>query len=265
MLLSLPDNWSVNVAWICSQSCNAGRDKVTRILKELQKSGYMVKRLAKDAHGRITGTDWDVHPEPTAVQLETRATGKPSSGKSDTTNKDSQEERELQNNYVRKPRTKKPEAFKLFFEQYPVHRKGGTDATAWKKWKAEKLTDQDAELALAWVMRANQVAGWSESNFVKGITKFIAERMWLTPVERVTNGISNQCGTQSDQPTDIYADRQARLDQWEQQMLAGANEQCKNAMGSDAGDLRQQVEPGQRGYAADRPAITLVDSDWQAE
>ena len=96
MLLSLPDNWSVNVAWICNQSCNAGRDKVTRILKELQKSGYMVKRLAKDTHGRITGTDWDVHPEPTSVQLETRTTEKPSSGKSDTTNKDSQEERELQ-------------------------------------------------------------------------------------------------------------------------------------------------------------------------
>lgn len=266
MLLSLPDNWSVNVAWICNQSGNAGRDKVTRILKELQAAGYMVKRLAKDKSGKITGTDWDVHPYPITEQLETRCTEKPSYGESDTTNKGLYKKGELQNNPVRKTRTKKPEAFKQFFEQYPEHRKGGTDSTAWKKWKSERLTESDADKALAWIMRANQVARWSDSKYVKGITKFIEERMWLTPVEKITNGISDQCGTKSNQPAaDIYAERQAKLDQWEQQMLAGANEQCKNALGQDAGDLRQQMEPGQWGDAADRPAITLDDSDWQTE
>ena len=264
MLLSLPDNWSVNVAWICSQSGSAGRDKVTRILKELQAAGYMVKRLAKDESGKITGTDWDVHPYPATEQLETRRTEKPSSGESDTTKKGLYKERELQNNPVRKPRTKKPEAFKLFFEQYPEHRKGGTDATAWKKWKSEKLAEQDAELALAWVMRANQVQGWSVSNFVKGITKFIEERMWLTPVEKVTNGISDQRSAKGNQQSSEspHDRRQRELQEWYQRQTSRDEPQCGDGLGSNDGDVQQQVGIEEWGDAAGGSEITLDDGDW---
>jgi phage replication O-like protein O len=36
-------------------------------------------------------------------------------------------------------RIKKPQAFKDFFSLYPAHRRGGSDAQAWKVWKSEKL------------------------------------------------------------------------------------------------------------------------------
>ncbi|GLQ31627.1 replication protein [Litoribrevibacter albus] len=83
-------------------------------------------------------------------------------------------------------RTKKPDSFKKFFAQYPAHRKGGTDAQAWKAWNSEKLADQDAEDALAWLTttQANNPDWGTLANhqFVFGITKFIRERIWLTPM-----------------------------------------------------------------------------------
>ncbi len=83
-------------------------------------------------------------------------------------------------------RTKKPESFKLFFKQYPEHRKGGNDSQAWKVWKSEKLTDQDAQAAHDWLIEAEKAnADWrtkAGGQFVFGITKFIREQKWLTPV-----------------------------------------------------------------------------------
>ena len=84
-----------------------------------------------------------------------------------------------------KKRQTKPEAFKAMFAAYPKHRKGGTDATAWKVWKSENLTEQDAQSALDWLSLAAQTdPDWGTDAggcFVYGITKFIRERMWLTP------------------------------------------------------------------------------------
>lgn len=83
-------------------------------------------------------------------------------------------------------RNTKPEAFKQFFEEYPAHRKGGTDLTAWKKWKSKNLTDQDAQKALEW-LRASALGDpqtWganSKGQYALGITKFIDEQTWLTP------------------------------------------------------------------------------------
>ncbi|WP_157369221.1 helix-turn-helix domain-containing protein [Algicola sagamiensis] len=84
-----------------------------------------------------------------------------------------------------KKRQTKPDAFKAMFAAYPKHRKGGTDATAWKVWKSENLTEQDAQSALDWLSLAAQTdPDWGTDAggcFVYGITKFIRERMWLTP------------------------------------------------------------------------------------
>ena len=99
-------------------------------------------------------------------------------------NKESIKENNKDN--VRKVRVKKSDSFKKFFAMYPAIRKGGTDATAWEKWKTKKLTDQDADLAIAWLTQAAEVepnkwgtAGGNDYCF--GITKFIGEKYWLTP------------------------------------------------------------------------------------
>lgn len=95
MILSLPDDWSVNVTWICNQAFSgAGRDRVTRILKELQEAGYMAKRVKQKDDGTLAGVDWDVYQTP--VQLDNRCPENPLSGKSNTTKKELYKERELQ-------------------------------------------------------------------------------------------------------------------------------------------------------------------------
>lgn len=85
-----------------------------------------------------------------------------------------------------KPRAQKPQAFKDFYSAYPAHRKGGSDQTPWKKWKSEKLTTEDAENALSWLTKAAESdPSWAtdaNGQYVLGITKFIADRMWLTPI-----------------------------------------------------------------------------------
>lgn len=92
---------------------------------------------------------------------------------------------------VKQVRMKKSNSFKDFYSIYPAHRKGGTDATAWKKWKTCRLTDDDAEQAIAWLSIALNISGWSNSNYVPGITKFIEEKRWLTPLpnQQSTTGV----------------------------------------------------------------------------
>lgn len=78
--------------------------------------------------------------------------------------------------------------FNAFFKAYPAHRKGGSDAAAWKAWKSEKLTDDDCVLAVSWLKNAAAVEpSWGFSangQFVIGITRFIRERHWLTPLPK---------------------------------------------------------------------------------
>lgn len=94
-------------------------------------------------------------------------------------------------------RAMKPKAFKDMFALYPAHRKGGTDATAWKAWKSEKLTDQDALNAITWLEQAaqNDPTSWSvnANGYAYGVTKFIRERIWLTPVPTGRNNVNNNC------------------------------------------------------------------------
>lgn len=86
------------------------------------------------------------------------------------------------------PATSAKSVFNAFFKAYPAHRKGGSDSAAWKAWKAEKLNDADCVLAVTWLKDAAALdASWGFSangQFVLGITKFIRERHWLTPLPR---------------------------------------------------------------------------------
>lgn len=85
-----------------------------------------------------------------------------------------------------KPRNKKSISFKQFFAKYPAYRKGGTDAHAWKAWQSEKLTDADADAAIHWLFIAEENSTCWQANasdgYALGITKFIRQRQWLTPV-----------------------------------------------------------------------------------
>lgn len=81
---------------------------------------------------------------------------------------------------------KKPDYIHEIFNHYPAHRRGGTDAQLWRLWKQEKLGFQDAIEVMLWLHAASQSdPQWSvdaNGQFVQGLTKFIRERLWLTPV-----------------------------------------------------------------------------------
>ncbi len=55
-LLSKPNNWRISRAHLINELRSAGKDKVTRILKELADTGYYVRRRVQVAGGRI---EWE--------------------------------------------------------------------------------------------------------------------------------------------------------------------------------------------------------------
>lgn len=84
LLLSMPEDWAVYKSWLSEQAIKCGKNKLTRILKELEDAGYMQRRMAHGEGGKFASMDWDVYPVPT-VDPKNRPTVKPSNGKSATT------------------------------------------------------------------------------------------------------------------------------------------------------------------------------------
>ena len=78
LMLSLPDDWQIHKSWLVSQSTNCGRDKLTRMMKELQDRNYIRKVNKRNDSGQMDGIDWLVYP---TAQLETRSTVLPECGK----------------------------------------------------------------------------------------------------------------------------------------------------------------------------------------
>ena len=80
-----------------------------------------------------------------------------------------------------KKSNRKPDYIREIWNQYPEHRRGGTDQQLWKKWKSLRLTESDANSVLSYLAKANQV--WSANpRFVPGITRFIDEQRWKGPL-----------------------------------------------------------------------------------
>lgn len=118
LLLSMPEKWQVNKVWVQSQSPKCGRDKVTKLFKELQTFGYITKKTVHDEKGLITGTDWLIYPtaqknittdlnvldDPAFDSENNRATENPFNGETDTV--------QLKNRTPDKPYDGKPAAIK---------------------------------------------------------------------------------------------------------------------------------------------------------
>lgn len=96
---------------------------------------------------------------------------------------------------------KKPEFIREIFDHYPAHRRGGNDAQLFKVFKSEKLTATDAQNIIIWLNQAAQSdPQWATDaggQFVNGLTKFIRERIWLTPLP---TGKSTAANTPSSAP-----------------------------------------------------------------
>lgn len=150
-LCSLPEDWFISKEWLQEHTKGCGRDKLTRIFKELQSLGYIVKHLVRGAGGQIISTEWHVFPEPqpeliqeTTEQLETshpvdteqlenRPTGKPDDGKPATT-----KEIDLQNKDLTNTTTTTTREREFFdFNDYQGYASGADAVPTPPKWAAD--------------------------------------------------------------------------------------------------------------------------------
>lgn len=83
-----------------------------------------------------------------------------------------------------KPEAKKSKSWKDFFLTYPENKKGGTDASAWEAAKREGLTDSDFEDMILDVADRKAFCPSWYSTYAPGITKYIKDRIWKTPIRR---------------------------------------------------------------------------------
>lgn len=67
-LMSLPDNWVVNVSDLKNRSTN-GRDSTGAIINELITSGYVTRQLLQSESGKFEGYDYTIFEEKQAVSV----------------------------------------------------------------------------------------------------------------------------------------------------------------------------------------------------
>ena len=68
MMLSLPDDWNYTTKGLAT-ICKEGVEAIGTGLKELEKAGYIVRRLLRGDHGRITDTEYIIYERPQVVEL----------------------------------------------------------------------------------------------------------------------------------------------------------------------------------------------------
>ena len=65
-MLSLPEDWEYQKKWLQSQCPGWGREKLTKIMKELEQKGYLIRTSRQDEKtGKMLGWDWEVLAEST--------------------------------------------------------------------------------------------------------------------------------------------------------------------------------------------------------
>ena len=71
-MLSLPDDWDFHKSWLQDQCLGWGRDKLAKILKELEVCGYLIRTARRSEDQRkLEGWDWEVLSE-SSVEPEER-------------------------------------------------------------------------------------------------------------------------------------------------------------------------------------------------
>lgn len=191
-LLSKPDEWVVSVSHLVKttkESANKlGRDSVYSILKELQDLGFVQRIQVRDNDGKIKGTEYVVYDSPQPLTSKPY-TAEPDTAESTLVNTDLLGSTENDSNSSvpsvpeKKKRIVKPDVWKEFYQQYPEHRRGGSDKTAWDKAKKMRLTENDFNLMLSDVInRKSFHSEWQSGQYVQGITKYINDELWLTPI-----------------------------------------------------------------------------------
>lgn len=145
-LLSLPSDWAIHKSWLQKQKINCGRDKLTRLVAELEAAGYIKREVAQLDSGKLNGFDWYVYP---TASLKNRNTVKPCDGEPATTKERSLESKDNTNlDYPTDNRAvSMEEQFNKWWKYYP---KKVARAKALSIWKSKtKAMDIDTMTAFS--------------------------------------------------------------------------------------------------------------------
>lgn len=63
MILALPEDWNFTIRGL-SAICKEGVESIGTALKELEKSGYLVRKRVRGADGRMNDTEYNFYEEP---------------------------------------------------------------------------------------------------------------------------------------------------------------------------------------------------------
>ena len=144
-LLSLPSDWAIHKSWLQKQKINCGRDKLTRLVAELEVAGYIKREVAQLDSGKLNGFDWYVYP---TASLKNRNTVKPCDGEPATTKEiylESKDNTNLDQSKIDRENLIQ-EAFDYWWKGYP---KKQAKAAAFKSWqKVTKKMDDEKVRAL---------------------------------------------------------------------------------------------------------------------
>lgn len=84
LMVSLPENWEYTVSGLASKA-GCGKDKIRRLLKELQEVGYLIREQSHDTGGKFSANVYVLQDEAplsgNTVNVENRQREKPSTSK----------------------------------------------------------------------------------------------------------------------------------------------------------------------------------------
>ena len=140
-LLSLPSDWAIHKSWLKAQKIGCGRDKLTRLISELEKAGHMRKEVSQLEDGKLNGFDWFVYP---TAQLKNRKTDKPRDGETPPTKERSLEIKDSINydqskidrdNFIK-------DAFEYWWSKWPKKVAKKATLKIWQKITKAKTEDE---------------------------------------------------------------------------------------------------------------------------
>lgn len=163
-LLCKPDDWHINVGDLRRKG-NLGRDAIYRILRELQKYGYLERYQTRDAFGRHSQLVYIVHEVPSSPRPENPETVQQETGLPDTANPTVPNTQSTK--YTKKPVTT------------TTH---GTESTR------EKVPESSGELVLVFPPMFCDAEIEEARTKLKGITRELAQQLLDELAGRIKNG-----------------------------------------------------------------------------
>lgn len=139
-LLSLPADWAIHKSWLQKQKLGCGRDKLTRLISELEDAGYVRREVSQLEDGKLNGYDWFVYP---TAELKNRKTANPTDGKAETTKERSIKSKDKTNLDQSKIDREKLEqdSFDYWWKSYPKKHARKAAFKAWQK-AVKKMDDE---------------------------------------------------------------------------------------------------------------------------